>query len=118
MTFTMTGFSPVAIVVTEEKASGDAKVTVKNVENGYIAAWTEAKNPDTNKKEKTYLPLDEAVALEAGTELYLQPYGYGNYYSDGWTGKLESLKEVKDGKETDIPFDENVYSMPLYIERM
>ncbi len=113
MTFTMTGFSPVAIVVTEEKASGDAKVTVKNVENGYIAAWTEAKNPDTNKKEKTYLPLDEAVALEAGTELYLQPYGYGNYYSDGWTGKLESLKEVKDGKETDIPFDENVYSTSI-----
>ena len=113
MTFTMTGFSPVAIVVTEEKVSGDAKVTVKNVENGYIAAWTEAENPDTNKREKTYLPLDEAVALEAGTELYLQPYGYGNYYSDGWTGKLESLKEVKDGKETDIPFEMNVYSTSI-----
>lgn len=117
MTFTMTGFSPVAIVVTEEKPSGKVDVTIDNVKNGYILAWTEAQNEETKKYEKTYLPLGEAVALEAGTTLYLQPYGYGQAddYSEGWTGRLDALEVVnKDGKvlETLKP-EEHTY--PSYI---
>lgn len=106
------GFSPFYFVKT--KAAETTTIKIENVNNGYIAAWTFEENPKTGKRERVYLPLDEEVTLEPGTQIYLQPKGYGNYYSDGWVGRLESLKEVKGETKTDIPFREDIYSTSIY----
>ncbi len=111
MTFTMNGFSPV-IVVPMDEDSGDPKVTIKNVKNGYLTAWTETYNEETHKTQRTYFPFDEAVSLKAGTEIHLQPEGYNFYYADGWHGRLESVSAVfaDPDKEPDkIEFTENIY---------
>lgn len=89
------GFSPFYFVKT--KAAEKVNVKINNVENGYILAWTQEQKAGSWGTEKVYLPLNEEVALEAGTTVYLQPrgYGYATEYAEGWSGRLDSLEVVK-----------------------
>lgn len=98
MTFTAGSFSPFYFVNGKEMV----KIKVKNVPNGYIAAYT-SDDGYRYTDNKTFLPIDEEVELPVGTEIYYTAYGYepdeGNQYGeldsvsllDKETNKAESL---------------------------
>lgn len=92
MTFTAGSFSPFYFVNGKEMV----KIKIKNVPNGYIAAYTRDHEDGygyIDYSEKTFLPIDEEVELPVGTKIYYTAHGYepdeGNQY-----GELESISLI------------------------
>lgn len=83
MCFTVTnGFSPFFFVKAQD--SDKVKVTIENVKNGYLVAYT------GDFWDATILPIGEPVELEKGTRLFFNDYGY--YFDNvSWHGELDSI---------------------------
>lgn len=96
MTFVVkNGFSPFYLAKTapqDPNALKDVKVTIKNVEHGYITAWT-----DTAEGRK-YLPIGEEVTIPAEDQpLYVHALGYGPWMKESISvvPKAEGSKPIE-----------------------
>jgi len=64
-------------------------ITVKNVDNGAVIAYTKKGN------EQIYIPLDEKVTLPVNTKIILEAQGYyGREDDKNWRGKSKKQKKL------------------------
>lgn len=90
MTFVVkNGFSPFYIAKTavqDPDAPKDVKVTIRNVEHGYVEAWT------YTEEGKKYLPIGEEVLIPAKEQpIFTDAWGY---YENGVRWECDSLSAV------------------------
>lgn len=105
MTFLVeNGFSPFYLVkaATQSGVPKEVKVTIRNVENGYVKAFTR-----TSEGRTKYLPIGEEVTIKAEDQpVYLEAVGY-EFEDTDWHGECTKLEMVfsEEGKDPEKIFE-------------